>query len=99
MTARQFLLHPAALEEAESAARWYRERSPLAATRFVEELNQVIDKIVEAPQRWPRGARGTRKVKLPCFPFLVIYREAEGAVLVLAIAHGRRRPGYWKGRG
>jgi plasmid stabilization system protein ParE len=98
MTAAQFFFHPAAIEEAESAARWYRERSLLAATRFVDELNQVIDKIVEAPQRWPRGTRGTRKVKLPCFPFLVIYREAEGVVHILAVAHGRRRPGYWKNR-
>jgi plasmid stabilization system protein ParE len=98
MTAPQFFLHPAALEEAESAARWYRERSPLAATKFVDELNQAIDMILEAPQRWPRGVRGTRKLRLPCFPFLVIYREVEGAVLVLAIAHGRRRPDYWKNR-
>jgi len=98
MTATQFFFHPAAIEEAESAARWYRERSPLAATRFVDELNRVIDKIVDAPRRWPRGARSTRKVKLPCFPFLVIYREAEGIVFALAIAHGRRRPGYWKNR-
>ena len=98
MTATQFLFHPAAIHEAESAARWYRERSLLAATRFVDELNQVIDKILEAPQRWPRGLRGTRKVKLPCFPFLVVYREEEGMVMVLAVAHGRRRPGYWKSR-
>jgi len=98
MTATQFFFHPAAIEEAESAARWYRERSPLAAARFVDELNRVIDKIVDAPRRWPRGARSTRKVKLPCLPFLVIYREAEGIVFALAIAHGRRRPGYWKNR-
>lgn len=98
MSASAFFFHPAAIEEAISAARWYRERSPLAATRFVAELNQAIDNILEAPQRWPRSARGTRKLKLPCFPFLVIYREVEGAVLILAVAHGRRRPAYWKSR-
>lgn len=98
MIAPQCSFHPAAIEEAESAARWYRKRSLVAAERFVDELNQAIDSILEAPQRWPRGARGTRKVKLPCFPFLVIYRESEGVVLILAVAHGRRRPGYWKDR-
>ena len=98
MTASSFSFHPAAIEEAISAVGWYRERSPLAATRFVAELNQVIDRILEAPRRWPRSARGTRKLKLPCFPFLVIYREAEGAVLILAVAHGSRRPGYWRSR-
>jgi plasmid stabilization system protein ParE len=98
MTARRIFVHPAALEEAEAAARWYRDRSPRAAARFVEEINQVIDRILAAPQRWPRGPRGSRKVKLPCFPFLVIYRESNSAIQILAVAHGRRRPGYWKAR-
>jgi plasmid stabilization system protein ParE len=93
-----FFLHPAAVEEAEAAVRWYRERSPLAAKRFVDELNQVIDRIQDSPHRWPRGIHGTRKVKLPCFPFVVIYLESEDYVRILAVAHGRRRPGYWKKR-
>jgi toxin ParE1/3/4 len=98
MTAPDFFLHPAAVEEAEAAARWYRERSPRAANRFVSELNQVIDKILEAPRRWPRGTNGTRKLNLPCFPFSVVYFESEFHIQILAIAHGRRRPGYWKNR-
>jgi plasmid stabilization system protein ParE len=98
MSAASFCFHPAAIEEAIFAARWYRERSPLAAMRFVAELNQTIDRILEAPRRWPRSAHDTRKLKLPCFPFLVIYREVEESVLVLAVAHGHRRPGYWKSR-
>jgi plasmid stabilization system protein ParE len=98
MIARQLSLHPAAVEEAEAAARWYRERSPRAAKRFVLELTQVIDKILEAPVRWPQGAHGTRKANLPCFPFSVIYWESSDKVRILAVAHGRRRPGYWKDR-
>lgn len=69
MTHLDFSIHPAAIEEAVEAARWYRERSPTAAARFVEELNLVIEAIVEAPQRWPRGITPTRKVKLPFFSF------------------------------
>ena len=91
-------MHPAALEEAEAAARWYRERSPVAAVRFVEEINQAIDRILAAPQRWQRGPSGTRRVKLPCFPFLIIYRELNGTIPILAVAHGRRRPSYWRTR-
>src|SRR5260370_32983513 len=72
MSAPSFSFHPAAIEEALSAAPLYHEPSPLAATRFVAELNEVIDRILEAPHLWPRSARGTRKLKLPCFPFLVI---------------------------
>jgi hypothetical protein len=46
MSAASFSFHPATIEEAIFAARWYRERSPLAATRFVAELNQTIDRIL-----------------------------------------------------
>jgi plasmid stabilization system protein ParE len=98
MARRQVTFHPAALEEAEAAARWYRERSPRAAARFVREINEVIARIRAAPNRWPSGVRGTRKVKLPCFPFLVVYREANSTIQILAVAHGRRLPGYWKVR-
>jgi plasmid stabilization system protein ParE len=98
MTAQDFYLHPAALEEAEAAVHWYRERSPRAARRFVDELNQVIDRILEAPHRWPRSTNGTRKLNLPCFPFAVVYWLTENQIQIIAIAHGRRRPGYWKYR-
>jgi toxin ParE2 len=98
MSPASFSFHPDAIEEAVSAARWYRERSPITAKRFLAELNQVIDSILEAPDRWPISARDTRKIKLPCFPYLMIYRATYGAVLIVAIAHGHRLPGYWKDR-
>jgi plasmid stabilization system protein ParE len=98
MTTLSFFFHPEALEEAEAAFRWYRERSPLTAARFVAELNQVIDRILEAPTRWPHGPEGMRKLKLPCFPFLVIYACSGREIQLLAIAHGSRHPGYWKNR-
>jgi toxin ParE1/3/4 len=98
MNVRRVWVHPDATAETDPAVRWYRERSATAAERFVREINQAIDRILEAPQRWPTGFRGTRKVKLPCFPFLLIYRESDHTLAVLAIAHGRRRPGYWSER-
>jgi toxin ParE1/3/4 len=98
MTTKQVVFHPEAVEEAEAAATWYRERSPQAAARFVAEIHLVINRILEAPDRWPRGAHGTRKLKLPCFPFLVTYRELQDVIQILAVAHGKRLPGYWKKR-
>jgi plasmid stabilization system protein ParE len=98
MNERRVWVHPGATAETEAAVCWYRERSATAADRLVEEINQAIDRILEAPQRWPAGFRGTRKVKLPCFPFLVIYRESDDTLAALAIAHARRRPEYWQER-
>ena len=98
MTARQIAFHPAAIEEGVEAARWYRLRSRRAAQRLVREITQALNRIADAPQRWPAGPQGTRKVRLPCFPFSIIYRDTGETVQILAIAHARRRPGYWKQR-
>ena len=48
MSATSFSFHPAAIEEAISATRRYRERNRMAATNFVAELNEAIDRILEA---------------------------------------------------
>ncbi|MBM4047837.1 MAG: type II toxin-antitoxin system RelE/ParE family toxin [Planctomycetes bacterium] len=90
--------HPEAVEEARAAREWYAERSPQAAEAFVAELDRAIEKIAEAPGRWPTHLHGTRRVLLRRFPFLVVYRERKDVVQVIAVAHGRRRPGYWRGR-
>jgi len=93
-----FIIHPAAVEEAEKATRWYRERSACSAAQFVEEVNHAIDRILAAPERWPAGPYGTRKFLLHRFPYVVVYRELPSTIQVLAVAHGHRRPGYWKNR-
>jgi len=90
--------HPAALDDSTAAEGWYRERSDAAAVAFVAELDQAVDRIGEAPERWPRHTHGTRRLVLRRFPFTVIYRVGSAEVEVMAVAHGRRRPDYWKGR-
>jgi len=98
MAAKALDLHPAALEEWKSAVAWYLERNESAAVNFVAEVEQAKDLIVASPHRWPKGLHGTRKFVLRRFPFAIVYRERETDVQVLAIAHGHRRPGYWKNR-
>jgi plasmid stabilization system protein ParE len=98
MASKRIELHQEAAAEYEGAFDWYFDRSPLAASKFADEIDQVIDEIAQTPQRWPIHIHGTRKLSLPHFPFLVVYRELPSAIQVLAIAHGHRRPGYWKER-
>jgi toxin ParE1/3/4 len=42
--------------------------------------------------------RQDRKLLLRRFPYLLIYREFEGRIWVVTVAHGHRRPGYWRRR-
>jgi toxin ParE1/3/4 len=98
MAAKPLQIHPAALAELKSAVAWYQERSHTAALNFVAELDRAIDLVIASPTRWPGGEYGTRKFVLQRYPFAVVYREKETVVQVLAIAHGRRKPGYWNER-
>jgi toxin ParE1/3/4 len=75
-----------------------RRRSPKAAARFVLALDEAIDKIREAPERWPSYVSGTRRYRLRRFPYLIVYRLRSEWIEIIACQHARRRPGYWKGR-
>ncbi len=91
-------LHPEAIAEAAQARKWYAERSERAADGFIQELDQAIDRISEAPERWPNYLHGTRRYLMRRYPYFVVYRGPGEKVEVVAIAHGRRKPGYWRRR-
>ena len=98
MANRTVEFHPAALVEAEAARDWYAERSLIASRAFVTELNHAIDQVVQDPEIWPFYEDGTRRYIFPRFPFCVIYRIVEEKIQIIAIAHSKRKPEYWKNR-
>lgn len=66
--------------------------------RFQAAIDDAIEHIRERPGSWPRFAGNTRRYLLRGFPYAVIYREQGDAIQILAFAHLRRRPNYWRGR-
>ena len=92
------VFHPDAVEEAQAARQWYLVRSHSAAGSFLAELDIGIEAISQAPERWPLFKHGTRRYLFHRFPFQLIYRGVDDRIQVVAVAHGRRRPGYWKSR-
>ena len=95
---RTLELHPAAEAEAEAAARYYADRNPVAAVAFTDELDAAISRIATEPHVITGHDFGTRRLVLRTFPFSVVYRFDAAAILIVAVAHGSRRPGYWVGR-
>lgn len=91
-------LHPEARAELREARRWYYERSPLSATAFAHEIDDAVSRIREAPERYPLAEHGTRKFVLQRFPLNVFYRFGENEIVIVAVAHQKRRPGYWSNR-
>jgi len=74
------------------------KRSETAAIKFINAIDEGMGLALALPQRRPAGKYNTRKFVLRRYPFAIVYRETETGVKALAIAHGRRRPGYRKGR-
>lgn len=90
--------HPAARMELREARLWYEERSPLSAVAFAQEVDGAVSRIAETPMRYPMAEHGTRRVVLQRFPYNVFYRVGTEEIVVVAVAHQKRRPGYWSGR-
>jgi plasmid stabilization system protein ParE len=93
-----FEFHPEALREAWEARRWYADRDPRTAASFLVELDHAQKQVVAHPERWPVYFHGTRRYRLRRFPYLLVYHTQSERIVVLAVAHAKRRPGYWKAR-
>lgn len=94
----QLEFHPEAEEELMEAERWYRERSEVASQAFALEISLALDSVLQSPERWPRTHLDERRFVLDRFPYSVLYRINADTVYVMAIAHHKRRPGYWRRR-
>ena|SRR2546426_6011507 len=95
------ILHRLALSELQKSFRWYRKRNPSAAQRFWDAMRAAVERIAEGPGRWPIVDQYPeyRWLKLQRFPYLLYYQILNSAdVLIVAVAHGRRRLGYWRRR-
>lgn len=84
--------------EIEEAFERYREESEELADRFLVEIGTSLDLIRLHPRLYPNSTKNTRRRILRSFPYSVIYQEKEELILVIALAHAKRRPGYWKKR-
>jgi len=98
MARRVVDLHPEAIAEGREARLWYRLRSRVVEERFRLALRHAIATIREAPERWPADDDGLRQCRVVGFPYRLIYWTDGEYSLVVAIAHSKRRPGYWRER-
>ena len=91
-------LHPAALEEYLEAALWYANRDQNVALRFIACVEDAIDRVVESPQRWRVMEEDVRRCLTHVFPYAILYTIENDFILIVAVMHASREPGYWKER-
>ena len=95
---KPYRLHPLAWLEIEGGDEWYLQRSADASAGFIAAVSEAIDSICQAPQRYPKCLYGTRRLVLHRFPFSIVYLDKADVVNIVAVAHSKRKPGYWKRR-
>ena len=93
MTPARFL-QPAEVEMVEAAI-YYEEQAEGLGTLFLSTLEGAIRNILENPNAWPITSNDIRKRIVSKFPYSILYRVESREIIILAIMHQRRRPGYW----
>ncbi len=91
-------IHKAATVEATAAFWWYGNRSAAAAERFWVRVKAAYAEILASPRKWAADAEGVRAFRIKGFPYSIIYKVVESDILVASVAHGKRRPRYWRTR-
>ncbi|MCA9074465.1 MAG: type II toxin-antitoxin system RelE/ParE family toxin [Planctomycetaceae bacterium] len=89
-----------AVLDADEAVAWYDQKDPDLGVKFQVELDTVLDRIQESPESEPLLETVTldvevRRRRLRRFPYFVAYRILKDEVIVLAVAHESRHPGFW----
>ncbi|MDY7024229.1 MAG: type II toxin-antitoxin system RelE/ParE family toxin [Cyanobacteriota bacterium] len=96
---KSVIIHRQATEELEAAISYYEEQKLGLGLDFLAEVERVIGKIQQNPNLGsPYKTTGLRRYRIQKFPFLVFYTELEESIWIVAIAHGKRKPDYWRQR-
>jgi plasmid stabilization system protein ParE len=92
-----------ASEELDAAALWYEEQNPGIGAKLIQAAREATARLAESPGIFshPPGVPlqlGVRHCSVRRFPYALIFVELVDEIRVLAFAHYRRRPGYWRSR-
>jgi plasmid stabilization system protein ParE len=89
---------PEARRDFDESFDWYAERSVRAATRFLVAVETAISAIAADPMRFAVVDEVHRECPVARYPFRIVYRIVPDRIVVVAVVHAKRRPGYWRGR-
>ncbi|MBI5556188.1 MAG: type II toxin-antitoxin system RelE/ParE family toxin [Deltaproteobacteria bacterium] len=92
------IFDPDARTEFLAAVKYYEECQPGLGRRFRFSVESTLQKITEAPFRYRILAPPFRRYLLQKFPYTVVYTIEPDHIRIIAIAHTKRKPGYWLSR-
>ena len=92
------IFDPEASAEFLASVQYYEDCQPNLGRRFRLAVAAAIEKIAETPFGYRVLRAPFRRYLLQKFPFSVIYSIEPDHIRILAVAHSKRKPGYWLAR-
>jgi toxin ParE1/3/4 len=77
---------------------YYAAIEPELGARFALRVQEAVARAIAFPLSGSPASANTRRIFLQEFPFALIYRPHESGIVIFALAHHSRRPGYWQPR-
>tara|TARA_B100001971_G_scaffold176850_1_gene171029 strand:+ start:608 stop:901 length:294 start_codon:yes stop_codon:yes gene_type:complete len=84
--------------ELDEAVDYYNVESPGLGDEFLLQILDSLERIRRYSEAWQPISQHTRRCRVHRFPWGVIYQILESEILVVAVAHLHREPGYWQNR-
>ena len=92
---RKVTFHEDAETEMNEAARYYEERALGLGMSFLDAIEEAVDQVLANPEAYQLVGDDVRHKILRRFPYSVLYAIEPDRIRVMAVAHQKRRPGYW----
>jgi plasmid stabilization system protein ParE len=92
------IFHQEARDELEQATAHYEKQREGLGEEFAQEVERTIQRILDFPEAWSTLSSTVRRCRLDRFPYGIVYTIVGDDILIVAVMHLRRRPGYWKDR-
>lgn len=95
---KQVVFHPDADAEIIEVAQYYEVHIPGLGSDFLGEVERGLDQIITNPEAYQLIGRRVRRKPLWRFPYNLIYAVSSDRIRIVACAHQKRRPFYWRKR-
>lgn len=94
----KIIFHPDADAELTEATQYYESREKGLGLDFLGEVERALDQILTNPEAYRKVGRRVRRKPFQRFPYNLVYAVYPERIRIVAIAHQKRRPFYWRKR-
>ncbi|MHC4997367.1 MAG: type II toxin-antitoxin system RelE/ParE family toxin [Planctomycetota bacterium] len=94
----KFIFHPRAKTELAQAMSYYQSCAQGLEGEFYTEIATTIARIQTSPNAWPKIHKNIHRCMTKRFPYGIVYTLQPDHILIIAVMHLHRKPGYWSDR-